>query len=106
MRIRYRPDRSEHRAWLGRPRRATQEAQWPCLFVRYGTAIAVSHLEAQRDCELLAATGQELAALRAAGYDIPLAADVHGVDEPQARAGRRARPRPWGGAVREPRRAG
>ena len=98
MRIRYRLDRTEHRAWLGRPRRATPDGQGPALFVRYGTDIAVSHLEAQRDCELLAATGPEFEALRAAGYDIPLAADFQGVPAPpaasEARAGRRARPRP------------
>ena len=102
MRIRYRLDRTEHRAWLGRPRRATPDGQGPALFVRYGTDIAVSHLEAQRDCELLAATGQEFEALRAAGYDIPLAADFQGVQAPRAdrpaRAGRRARPRPLCGA--------
>ena len=102
MRIRYRLDCTEHWAWLGRPLRSTPGAQGPALFVRYGTDIAVCHLEAQRDCELLAATGQELAALRAAGYDIPLAADFQGVQAPpaapEARAGRRARPRPLCGA--------
>jgi hypothetical protein len=97
MRIRYRPDRTEHRAWLGR-RRATPAADGPPLFVHYGTAIAVTRLEAQRDCELLAATRQELATLGAAGYAIPLATGFQEADGHQARAGRRARPRPLCGA--------
>jgi hypothetical protein len=96
MRIRYRPDRTEHQAWLSR-RRATPDAEGPALFVRYGTAIAVSRLEAQRDCELLAATGQELAELPAAGYHIPLAGDFRGADGLPAQAGRRARPCPLSG---------
>jgi hypothetical protein len=76
MRIRYKPDRTEHRAWLGR--RTTPDAEGPALFVSYGTAIAVTRLEAQRDCELLAATRQELAELRAAGYHIPPAEIAEG----------------------------
>ena len=71
---------------------------------RYGTAIAATRLEAQRDCELLAATRQELAALRAAGYHIPLAGNFQGMQalcaDRHARAGRRARARLAQGAGR------
>jgi hypothetical protein len=97
MRIRYTPDRTEHRAWLGRPRRATPDAEGSALFVQYGAAIAVSRLEAERDCELLAASRLELAGLRAAGYHIPLAGDFRGADGLPAQVGRSARPRPLSG---------
>jgi hypothetical protein len=75
--LRYKVDQTHLPARLGQ----APDAEGAQLLVRYGADIAVAPPEAQRDCELVSATREELEALQAAGYALPLAADFR-----QARA--------------------
>jgi len=74
MILRYKLDNTDHRARLDHGTEVPN-SEGSRLVVRYGADIVVTHLEAQRDCELLCATPEELEELRAAGYEIPRAAE-------------------------------
>jgi len=70
----YRPDSARLKARLRHPKNHS-DARVAELVVRYGTNHIVSPLEAERYLQLVSATRQELADLKGAGYDIPLARD-------------------------------